>query len=355
MDIKIIIFLAIAGIAIFSLIFYFVSKKIKNIKTEIFSLNEEINNLNSCKTVLKEEVAQCAQERETLKAKVNEEASLLNKLRIEKDGLSTNIQDLKKQAQDAADIFYEQTMQIANDRIEKDIDLAETHYQQAIDNCRKEYEKILTELNDDFKVSIKTKENDMSIISEDIKNALTQLNDLRTKMNVIIESKKIAEQQGFEKDYYRCIISEQDEAEIAKLRGIEPYFRNPRPICKIIWESYYKDSFSALLTRLLPEKTNISGIYKITNLTNDKVYIGQSVNLADRLRNHAKAGIGIDAPGLKLYQDMKKLGIENFSFEILEKCPQVELNNKEKYWIEFYHGQDFGYNITKGGSQKITS
>lgn len=47
---------------------------------------------------------------------------------------------------------------------------------------------------------------------------------------------------------------------------------------------------------------------------------------------------------------MRSQGVENFSFEILEKCPAAQLNEKEKYWISFYHGQDFGYNNTKGGS-----
>ena len=39
-------------------------------------------------------------------------------------------------------------------------------------------------------------------------------------------------------------------------------------------------------------------------------------------------------------------------YEILSN---ESLNDKEKFWISFYHGQDFGYNITKGGSQRISN
>lgn len=230
-------------------------------------------------------------------------------------------------------------MELANTRIEKDIDIAEKSYQEAIDNYKLEYEKTLSDLAEDFVKFMKEQEDNRMAISADIEKNLAELQDLRDKMTIIINSKKLAEQEGLKKDFYRCAISEDDEKEIAKLRAVEPYLRNPRPISKVIWESYYKDNFAALLDRILPlKKTNVSGIYKITNLTNDKVYVGQSVNLAERLRNHVKAGIGIDAPNLKMYADMKKLGVENFLFEILETCPQAELNEKEKYWIEFYHG-----------------
>lgn len=84
------------------------------------------------------------------------------------------------------------------------------------------------------------------------------------------------------------------------MREVEFYLRDKRPLCKIIWESYYRDAASALITRLLG-KDKACGIYKITNLINNKVYIGQSVNLADRLTTHMKAGVGIDANNNKMY------------------------------------------------------
>lgn len=65
--------------------------------------------------------------------------------------------------------------------------------------------------------------------------------------------------------------------EIDKLKSIIPYMRNSRPIYKIIWESYYRDKTNELLNRLSKEKA--IGIYKITCLIDNKIYIGQSVNI----------------------------------------------------------------------------
>jgi hypothetical protein len=47
---------------------------------------------------------------------------------------------------------------------------------------------------------------------------------------------------------------------------------------------------------------------------------------------------------------MLKDGVENFSFEIIEKCNRENLNEKEKYWISFYKSQEHGYNMTKGNN-----
>ena len=57
-------------------------------------------------------------------------------------------------------------------------------------------------------------------------------------------------------------------------------------------------------------------------------------------------------PNNKLYIAMFKDGVENFSFELLEKCDKNELNEREIYWIDFYRSQEHGYNMTKGGSAK---
>ena len=45
---------------------------------------------------------------------------------------------------------------------------------------------------------------------------------------------------------------------------------------------------------------------------------------------------------------MKTDGVENFKFQVIEECNREDLNKKEKYWIEFYKTDDFGYNMTKG-------
>lgn len=51
-----------------------------------------------------------------------------------------------------------------------------------------------------------------------------------------------------------------------------------------------------------------------------------------------------------LYRAFKKYNLENFTFEILEECSTNELNDREKYWIQFYDTYRNGYNQTIGGN-----
>ena len=50
-----------------------------------------------------------------------------------------------------------------------------------------------------------------------------------------------------------------------------------------------------------------------------------------------------------LYLDFKNYGFENFSYEVLEECATEMLNERERYWIEYYDTYNNGYNLTQGG------
>lgn len=95
-----------------------------------------------------------------------------------------------------------------------------------------------------------------------------------------------------------------------------------------------------------------TGIYKITNQINQKVYIGQAQDIQRRWRNHRTDAKNCTKPEIlknPLYQDIKKYGIDNFIFEIIEICSLKELDDKEKYWISYYDSFNNGYNRTEGG------
>ena len=93
------------------------------------------------------------------------------------------------------------------------------------------------------------------------------------------------------------------------------------------------------------------GIYKIQNLTNGKCYIGQSKNIKRRWKDHrCSANNSVDHNyNNPLYRAIRKYGIENFSFEVIEECLVSELNDKEKYYIQKYNSFFNGYNLTLGG------
>lgn len=93
------------------------------------------------------------------------------------------------------------------------------------------------------------------------------------------------------------------------------------------------------------------GIYKITNIKNNKSYIGQSVDIERRWKEHI-AAVNTDKKN-SLYRALRKYGIDNFSFNIIELCSQNLLDEREIYWIKYYKSYNSGYNETIGGQGVI--
>ena len=100
----------------------------------------------------------------------------------------------------------------------------------------------------------------------------------------------------------------------------------------------------------LPEQ---AGIYVVTNLVNNKKYIGQSVNIRRRFKSHHLVdycNINNCNYNTKFYQAIRKYGIDNFKVEILELCEDIKkLDEKEIKYIEQFDTFKNGYNSTKGG------
>lgn len=98
------------------------------------------------------------------------------------------------------------------------------------------------------------------------------------------------------------------------------------------------------------------GIYKIENLINGKKYIGQSVHIEKRW-NTEKANAFNETKhdyNYPLQRAFRKYGLENFSFEVVEECSKEMLNERERYWINFYNSFYKGYNQTLGGDSPIS-
>lgn len=95
-------------------------------------------------------------------------------------------------------------------------------------------------------------------------------------------------------------------------------------------------------------------IYKITNQTNNKQYVGQTTKIrpTDRFSQHKYLATHPEKETSLsyLHQAMYKDGVENFSFEIIEEVNNDKLNDREKYWIQQLNTYvPNGYNLTIGG------
>lgn len=96
------------------------------------------------------------------------------------------------------------------------------------------------------------------------------------------------------------------------------------------------------------------GIYKITNLKNGKVYIGQSTNIEKRWRTH-KTDLKCNRHhNIHLQNAWNKYGKESFSFSIIIECPKDDLDSLEKHYINEYDSFKNGYNRDSGGKKGKT-
>lgn len=95
-------------------------------------------------------------------------------------------------------------------------------------------------------------------------------------------------------------------------------------------------------------------IYKATNTSNSKCYIGKTKsNLEFRKEQHFKDSF-VKKSKLIFHCAIRKYGIESFVWEILEECDDKILNEREIYYIDYYKSNcgkfpETGYNMTNGG------
>ena len=259
-------------------------------------------------------------------------------LNIRKEDLANSIEDLGKQAEAAANSFYEKNFELANSKFEQSAEKLSKQYQVYEQECKDEYFNTLQEAVQEYIQSI-----------ENYKNTLKQLenkiDDKRAIVAAAVAAQKRTAEMENQKDFYRLTLSDEDIQEIKRLREVLPYLRDSEPLNKVIWKVYYEKPYNDLIGRVVGSGIH-TGIYKITNIEEGKCYVGQAANIADRWRQHIKRGIGAEAATRnKLYPAMLSLGVENFTFEIVEECDRTLLNEKEDYWQEYFYAKEFGYSI----------
>lgn len=98
----------------------------------------------------------------------------------------------------------------------------------------------------------------------------------------------------------------------------------------------------------------VCGVYKITDQRTGEPYIGQARKIKERWQTHVKCGIGATptANANLLYAAMRRDGIWNFTFELLEACQPDELDDKERWFIDLYSADSVGLNAKKGNQSK---
>lgn len=233
--------------------------------------------------------------------------------------------------------FQEYRKKELNENLQKEKELIKLNLQKINNQASQKIENIHKDLNNIRQSAIKEKE-----------QIQTEIDKLKASLSAGVEA-RLREQQKKDKiNFYKLSINDADLADVKMLENLKASFHKPVVLSKLIWAQYFQKQMTELCDRVLGKKT-ICGIYKITNLNSEQCYIGQSVDVSKRWKDHCKCGLGIEASATnKLYNNMQKNGVWNFSFELLEECSRNLLNEKERFWIEMYQSDKFGLNTTKG-------
>lgn len=329
----------ILGCIIISIIFFFVFyPKVK----EKIEINQDILKKNQ---QLQEDFSNKNHEYQLLLKDYDNKADQRDNLEKQISNSIQKLSELDDQAKDAAVNFKKAYFE----KVESDIKLKEKEatidYQNYKSFIQKEKEKAEQEYLNLLKDSAEEFSKKLAAFSLESDQAKKKLAELHSKVDAAVAADKRKFEEENKIDYYRLIIPEEDLKEIAKIREIIPYLRNPEPLNKVIYKYYYEKPYNDLIGRVLGSKS-YTGIYKITNLTNGMCYVGQAVSISERWRQHIKRGLGAETPtNNKLYPAMQKFGVENFSFEMIEECERSKLNEREDYWQEFFKAKEFGYSI----------
>lgn len=276
--------------------------------------------------------------KQTLENNIKELQIGVSSLQTRKTEIESSISSLEQQATQSGEVFLKQQLQLAKEKLDNTTRILEKVYQDAEEEYKEEYLETLRNYSEEF---INLEESNQKKLLE----LQAQVAEYQAKATAAAEAAKREEEKRLNIDFYRCVLSPIDIEEIAAIRSVAHILRDPEPINKVIWKVYYEKPYTDLIGRVIGSGVHC-GIYKITNIKNQKCYIGQAANLADRWRQHIKRGIGAEpATRNKLYPAMQEIGVENFTFEVIEECDRSLLDEREDYWQDFYKAKEFGYSI----------
>ena len=293
-----------------SLILFYKANQIK------INKNKEQENYEQ---LLNKQIYQLEQERETL----------INSQIHKKEEINQDLLEWQEYRKKEIEAYIESQKQLADQTIN-------TVYESA--------QKQISDINNDI-------QNTRNTALQEKEQIQTEIDKLKASLSAGVEA-RLREQEKKDKiNFYKLSISEADLADVKMLQNLKSSFHKPVVLSKLIWTQYFQKQMTQLCDRVFGKKP-ISGIYKITDLITEECYIGQSVNIQQRMKQHCKCGLGIEASATnKLYNSMQRDGVWNFSFELLEECSRDLLNEKEAFWIDTYSSNIYGLNTMKGISK----
>ena len=289
-------------------------EKRKLSKTNFYN-QEEQNQQKKALEEIEQKIALSKQQNQALEAEINDKLVQVNAAQERYDTLTANL----TQIQDTYDVLVKQ---------------AEQNYVAELEELKRKNKEEIDEAN---------------LITQVAINKINgQVDDCQKLYVSLISSYQIANEESDARRHVQISLTTREDIDFM-LNYVSSRLKNPTIISKLIWSEYFQKPTNDMLDFVLPSR-DCAGIYKITNDETKEAYIGRSVSVRKRLTDHIKSALGIDTiADQHVHQVMREKGIWNFTFELIEECPREKLNEREKYYIEFFHTDQYGYNQKAGG------
>ena len=185
-------------------------------------------------------------------------------------------------------------------------------------------------------------------LQDELKAVKTELDEFQTKRAAVNEAIRRERELEEKEDFYRISIKENDIKDIEVLRSIEPRLTNREVLNKLIYEVFIKRPLMEMEKRVLKGQ-KIGGIYKITYIKTGEAYIGRSVDIGNRWKEHCLSSLNIGTIAHSTFHNiLAEKGLQNFTWEVLEEVDKEKQSSREKYWVDFYQ-TDKQYNSKAGG------
>lgn len=289
-----------------------------------------------------------------LKEIYSKEISTLEKEKQEKEKeneiLKKNNDDLKKEAlQNQEKVSFQQS--VLKNLTKQNEEIKSHQYELAkteVELWKKAQKNDIIQENITFKGQLDNQIRTFTVkrdeLAKELYDVASELEEYQQKREAI--NQEILRNRALKEktDFYRIMLTPESLEDIKIIKGIREKLHKQEFLDKMLYDNYISKSVKEMCKRVL-EGEDPSGIYKITNISTQEIYIGKSTSVATRWTNHIKSACGLAGVADSQFQRaLKQYGIENWTFELLEKCPKDKLTEREKYYITFYDTINYGYN-----------
>lgn len=275
---------------------------------------------------------------------INSSNERLNKLKIE----------IAQKQEFNASMLQMRTEEL-NRLMEEKQKAADIEFQHKKDNTTKEIEEwtksaqeAATEVQIEKRKELQSELESTQQELDDVRHWLYEYQQKQESINKeILRHRQLAEKE----DFYRIQLSDSSKQDISYLISILDHFVNKEVIYKLIWSEYIQRPFKALLNRTLPNRDPRNVIYMIKNIITQEIYIGRTKSeISKRWTDHIKSSLSIGGTSNAAIHKALYNHWDDFTFSILEEVDSDDkLSERERYYINFYQSDIYGYNLKAGG------